>query len=63
LGTTGWEALGVEIVQAVIWSCLALSMVFADISLHWREIKSALSAPVKSPVVKPTATRRIARAA
>ena len=25
LGITGWEALGVEIVQAVIWSCLALS--------------------------------------
>jgi len=26
MGTTGWETLGVEIVQAIIWSCLALSM-------------------------------------
>lgn len=61
MGVTGWEQLGVEIVQAIIWSCLALSMVFADISIHWREIRSALSrqvkAPVaaKQPVVKPAA--------
>ena len=27
MGVTGWETLGVEIVQAIIWSCLALSMV------------------------------------
>jgi hypothetical protein len=24
LGVTGWEALGVEIAQAIIWACLAL---------------------------------------
>src|SRR5215208_4827366 len=50
MGITGWEALGVEIVQAIIWSCLALSMVFADISIHWREIRAALSVRVKAPV-------------
>lgn len=61
MGVTGWEQLGVEIVQAIIWSCLALSMVFADISIHWREIRSALSGQVKAPVaarqpvVKPAA--------
>lgn len=60
MGTTGWEQLGVEIVQAIIWSCLALSMVFADISIHWREIRSALSrrtkpVPAKQPVVNPAA--------
>lgn len=43
MGITGWEQLGIEVVQAIIWSCLALSMVFADISIHWREIKSAIS--------------------
>ncbi|HJX93404.1 MAG TPA: DUF2306 domain-containing protein, partial [Pyrinomonadaceae bacterium] len=48
LGITGWEALGVEIVQAMIWSCLALSVMFADISIHWREIRSALSTRAKS---------------
>lgn len=50
MGTTGWETLGVEIVQAIIWSCLALSMVFADISIHWKEIRAALAIPVKATV-------------
>src|SRR6476646_11432913 len=48
LGVTGWEALGIEIVQAMIWSCLALSVPLADISIHWREIRAALSGSVKS---------------
>src|SRR5215510_23484 len=38
MGTTGWETLGVEIVQAIIWSCLALSVPLADIALNWREL-------------------------
>ncbi len=50
LGVTGWEVLGVEIVQAIIWSCLALSMVLADVSIHWKEIRSALSTPVTARV-------------
>src|SRR5829696_2227643 len=48
MGATGWETLGVEIVQAIIWSCLALSVVFADIAIHWKEIRYALTVPVKS---------------
>lgn len=50
LGVTGWEALGVEIAQAIIWACLALSVVFADISIHWKEIRAALTVPVKARV-------------
>ncbi|MBS1786934.1 MAG: DUF2306 domain-containing protein [Acidobacteria bacterium] len=50
LGVTGWETLGVEIVQAVIWSCLAMSLLFADVINHWLEIRTALSTPVKLPV-------------
>jgi hypothetical protein len=50
LGITGWETLGVEIVQAIIWSCLALSVVFADISIHWKELCQTVSSPVKSTV-------------
>src|SRR5512132_2918303 len=50
LGVTGWETLGVEIVQAIIWSCLALSVVLADVAIHWKEIRSALTVPVKSGV-------------
>jgi hypothetical protein len=59
MGVTGWEALGVEIVQAIIWSCLALSVVFADISIHWKEILAALSAPAKTRVPsRQTAVRK-----
>ena len=62
MGVTGWETLGVEIVQAIIWSCLALSMVFADIAIHWKEIRSALTVPVKSPVTsKPSVTTNAVR--
>jgi hypothetical protein len=64
MGVTGWETLGVEIVQAIIWSCLALALVFADISIHWRELKSALSKPVKAAVAtKPSVPERVPRAA
>jgi len=62
MGVTGWETLGVEIVQAIIWSCLALALVFADISIHWREIKSALSsarAKTTVPANQPVPERAI----
>jgi hypothetical protein len=50
MGITGWETMGVEIVQAIIWACLALAVPLADISLHWKEIRSALTVPVKARV-------------
>src|SRR5690242_18240366 len=48
LGVTGWETLGIEIVQAVIWSCLALSVPLADFALNWRELRSRSAATVKA---------------
>jgi hypothetical protein len=63
LGITGWEALGIEIAQAIIWSCLALSLLLADVSIHWKEIRSALSAPVKTVPQKQTVPVRAVRAA
>ena len=47
LGVTGLETFGVEIVQAVIWSCLVFSVVSGDVAIHWREIVTALSKPSK----------------
>jgi len=62
MGVTGWEALGVEIIQAIIWSCLALSMVVADVSIHWKEIRAALAPQAKTSNVRKDAVRpRIAR--
>jgi hypothetical protein len=49
LGVTGWEQLGVEMAQAVIWSCLALSIPLADLANHWLEIRAALQTPVRLP--------------
>jgi hypothetical protein len=64
MGMTGLEALGVEIVQAIIWSCLALSVVMADVAIHWKEIRSALSLPVKPAVsAKQTVPEQAVRAA
>ena len=50
LGVTGWEQLGVEIVQAIIWACLAMSILFADIANNWLELRTAVSAPAKARV-------------
>ena len=51
MGITGWETLGVEIVQAIIWSCLALAVPLADVSLNWRELRSRSSVPAKPHAV------------
>jgi hypothetical protein len=53
LGVTGLETFGVEIVQAVIWSCLVFSVVSGDVAIHWREIVSAFSRSTK-PIVTHT---------
>jgi predicted membrane protein DUF2306 len=64
MGITGWEQLGVEVVQAIIWSCLALSMVFAEVAINWREIRAALSKQVKPAVTtKASVAERVPRAA
>jgi hypothetical protein len=49
LGVTGWGQLGVEMAQAVIWSCLALSIPLADLANNWLEIRAALQTPVRPP--------------
>ena len=40
MGITGWEQLSIEIVQAIIWTCLALSLLFADLAtIGWRCVR------------------------
>ena len=46
LGVTAWESLGVEIAQAIIWACLALSILLADLANNWAEMRAAVSAPI-----------------
>jgi uncharacterized membrane protein len=64
MGITGWETMGVEIVQAIIWSCLALTVPLADVANNWRELRSASSVPVRPKAVAQKAdVVRSARAA
>ena len=48
LGVTGLETHGVEIVQAVIWSCLALAVPAADVALNWKDLRSSRSVTVRA---------------
>jgi uncharacterized membrane protein len=57
LGLTGLDQAGVEMVQAVIWSCLAVSVLLADVVNDWYDIRlGATSAATASR----TTTRRTA---
>jgi uncharacterized membrane protein len=60
LGVTGLETGGVEIVQAVIWTCLALSVPLADISNDWDELRRAATAPRRSPARVDVSARAVA---
>ena len=63
MGITGWETLGVEIVQAIIWSCLALAVPLADLSLNWRELRSRSSVPARPQALSTQDVVQNARAA
>ena len=52
LGVTGWEQSSIEIAQAVIWTCLAFSILFADIANNWMEMRAAISAPARQATVR-----------
>jgi hypothetical protein len=63
LGVTGWETQGIEIAQAIIWACLALSVVLADVAIHWKEICYVLTVPVRSVAPrKPSVPKNAIRA-
>jgi hypothetical protein len=64
LGVTGAETMGVEIVQAVIWTCLVASVPLADVALHWYDIRAALSKSTKRAVTaRATVPEQMPRAA
>jgi hypothetical protein len=63
LGVTGAETLGIEIVQAVIWTCLVASVPLADVALHWYDIRAALSNSRKHAVTPKASVERLPRAA
>lgn len=36
-GVTGWENLGVQATETIVWTCLAFSILSADLVLQWQE--------------------------
>jgi uncharacterized membrane protein len=50
-GVTGWEHLGIAATETVVWSCLAFSILSADIVLQIQELRRSRPAPVKAQAV------------
>ena len=48
-GVTGWETLGDRVVETIVWSCLAFSLLFADVILQWQELARSRPAPARVP--------------
>ena len=48
LGVTGLETASVEIVQAVIWGCLAMAVILADVANDWFELRRPATAVAPS---------------
>ena len=51
-GVTGWENLGLAATETVVWSCLAFSLLSADIVLQVQELWRSRPAPAKAQAVR-----------
>lgn len=40
-GVTGWENLGPNVDEAIVWGCLAFAILAADIVLQWQDLRRA----------------------
>jgi len=47
-GVTGWENLGLAATETIVWSCLAFSILLADIVLQWQEVRRGRTTPAKA---------------
>jgi uncharacterized membrane protein len=48
-GVTGWETFGEAVVETIVWSCLAFSLLFADVVLQWQELVRSRAVPARVP--------------
>jgi disulfide bond formation protein DsbB len=52
LGITGWELLGVEMVQAIIWACLAMAVLLGDVAIAWKDVGNLFVSRAETPASK-----------
>jgi len=50
IGITGAGAMGIEMVQAVIWACLVAAVPLADFALNWKDLRSSVAKSTKQVV-------------
>lgn len=53
IGITGWETLGQAAVETAVWSCLAFSLLFADVVLQWHDFKRSRAVQARVPACAP----------
>lgn len=44
-GIAGWDEAGSQVAETLIWSCLALSLLLADIANQWYDIRAGRGEP------------------
>lgn len=47
-GTTEWENLGSRVTEIIVWSCVAFSLLFADVVLQIQEQRRSRPAAIKA---------------
>src|SRR6476469_3628557 len=47
MGVTGWDNLGIPAIETIVWSCLAFSILAADIALQWQDFRASRPAASK----------------
>ena len=46
-GLGGWDE-NLRVTEMIVWTCIAMSLLFADIVIHWQELKAAKSVAAKA---------------
>jgi uncharacterized membrane protein len=58
-GVTGWEDLGVHASETIVWTCLAFSILSADLVLQWQELGRSPSVVRRHSPVLPQRTLEV----
>lgn len=48
-GMSGWENLGDRVNEAIVWGCTGFSLLFADIIIHWQDLRRPRPLPAPFP--------------